>query len=49
MHPKQRIQAIDVLNKMDSIYVHKVEADVKPNLNDAVEKIREIMDGGETI
>ena len=49
MHPKQRMQAIDILNKMDAVYLQRVEADVKPNLSDAVAKIREIMDGGETV
>lgn len=43
MHPKQRMQAIDLLNKMDGLYVKKIEADVHSNLNDAAAQVEAIM------
>lgn len=44
MHPKQRMQAIDILNKMDAVYVQRVEANVHGDLSDAAAKVQAILD-----
>ena len=44
MHPKQRMQAIDILNKMDAIYVHKVDANVTNDITAAVDKVQKILE-----
>ena len=43
MHPKQRMQAIDILNKMDAVYVQRVEANVHGDLSDAAAQVEAIM------
>ncbi len=43
MHPKQRMQAIDILNKMDAVYVQRVEANVHGDLSDAAAKVEAIL------
>ena len=44
MHPKQRMQAIDILNKMDGDYVKRVEATVSGDLTAAAAKVAAILD-----
>ena len=44
MHPKQRMQAIDILNKMDAVYLQRVEANVHGDLSDAAAKVQAILD-----
>ena len=44
MHPKQRMQAIDILNKMDAVYVQRVDASVHGDLSDAAAKVQAILD-----
>lgn len=44
MHPKQRMQAIDLINKMDAVYVQRVEANVHGDLSDAAAKVQAILD-----
>lgn len=44
MHPKQRMQAIDLLNKMDAVYVQRVDASVHGDLSDAAAKVQAILD-----
>lgn len=44
MHPKQRMQAIDILNKMDAVYVQRVDASVHGDLADAAAKVQAILD-----
>lgn len=45
MHPKQRMAAIDILNKMDNIYVKKIEAEVSTrDLKDAADAVAAILD-----
>ena len=43
MHPKQRMQAIDILNKMDGDYVKRVEATVSGDLTAAAAKVAAIL------
>lgn len=43
MHPKQRMQAIDLINKMDAVYVQRVEANVHGDLSDAAAQVEAIM------
>ena len=43
MHPKQRMQAIDILNKMDAVYVQRVEANVHGDLSEAAAQVEAIM------
>lgn len=43
MHPKQRMQAIDILNKMDAVYVQRVEANVHGDLSEAAAKVEAIL------
>lgn len=42
--PKPRMQAIDILNKMDSQYVQKIEATIAGDLSETASKIAEILD-----
>ncbi len=44
MHPKQRMQAIDILNKMDAVYLQRVDASVHGDLSDAAAKVQAILD-----
>ena len=44
MHPKQRMQAIDILNKMDAVYVQRVDASVHGDLSEAAAKVQAILD-----
>lgn len=44
MHPKQRMQAIDLINKMDAVYVQRVDASVHGDLSDAAAKVQAILD-----
>lgn len=44
MHPKQRMQAIDILNKMDAVYVQRVDASVHGDLSAAAAKVQAILD-----
>lgn len=44
MHPKQRMQAIDLINKMDAVYVQRVEANVRGDLSDVAAKVQAILD-----
>ena len=44
MHPKQRMQAIDLINKMDAVYVQRVDANVHGDLSDAAAKVQAILD-----
>lgn len=41
--PKQRMQAIDLLNKMDAVYVHKVDAQVHGDIGSAAEQVEAIL------
>ena len=41
--PKNRMQAIDLLNKMDGEYVKKVEATITTPLSDVAEKVDDIL------
>ena len=43
MHPKQRMQAIDILNKMDGDYVKRVEATVSGDLTAAAAEVAAIL------
>lgn len=43
MHPKQRMQAIDILNKMDAVYVQRVDANVHGDLSEAAAKVEAIL------
>lgn len=43
MHPKQRMQAIDLINKMDAVYVQRVDASVHGDLSDAAAKVEAIL------
>lgn len=42
--PKPRMQAIDLLNKMDGQYVQKIEATVSGDLSETAKQIAEILD-----
>lgn len=42
--PKYRMQAIDILNKMDNLYVRRVEASVHEDLSGTAAKVAEILD-----
>lgn len=44
MMPKARMQAIDILNKMDGDYVKRVEAVVTGDLSDTAAKVAAILD-----
>lgn len=41
--PKPRMQAIDILNKMDGEYVRKIEATVSTSLSDVASKVDDIL------
>lgn len=41
--PKPRMQAIDILNKMDGEYVKKIEATVSTSLSDVASKVDDIL------
>ena len=43
MNPKQRMQAIDLLNTMDAVYVQRVEDNVHGDLSDAAAKVEAIL------
>lgn len=43
MHPKQRMQAIDLINKMDAVYVQRVDASVHGDLSEAAAKVEAIL------
>lgn len=42
--PKSRMQAIDILNKMDGDYTQKIEATINGDLSETASKIAEILD-----
>ena len=42
--PKPRMQAIDILNKMDGEYVKKIEANVNTNISEIASKVGAILD-----
>lgn len=44
LFPKPRMQAIDLLNKMDGQYVQKIEATVSGDLSETAKQIAEILD-----
>lgn len=44
MFPKNRMKAIDLLNKMDNQYTTKIEATLSGDLSDTAAKIAEILD-----
>ena len=44
LHPKQRMTAIDILNKMDGDYVKKVEATIKNDFAHTASDIEAILD-----
>ena len=44
MFPKTRMQAIDILNKMDGEYVKKIEATVSGDISEIASKVGAILD-----
>lgn len=43
-HPKQRMQAIDILNKMDGDYIKKVETTIKGDVSKIAARVEAILD-----